>query len=113
MAQAYSNPKREPDPWALPDIEVWEDHISEVYCRCGVCEVPRSHADALGPSEPFRCPSCERPADSIKHTKRTGWFYWYCFPGCLPDSDCFGPYDSEEAALDAAREDVPDEDYED
>lgn len=33
-----------------------------------------------------------------------GWYYWYCFPGCLPDSDPIGPYDTEEEALEAARE---------
>jgi hypothetical protein len=21
-----------------------------------------------------------------------GWFYWYCFPGCLPDSEAIGPF---------------------
>lgn len=24
-----------------------------------------------------------------------GWFYWYCLPGCLPDSEPFGPFSSE------------------
>lgn len=33
-----------------------------------------------------------------------GWYYWCCLPGCLPDSDASGPYATEEAALDAARE---------
>ena len=23
-----------------------------------------------------------------------GWYYWYCVPGCLPDSEPFGPYES-------------------
>jgi hypothetical protein len=21
-----------------------------------------------------------------------GWFWWACYPGCLPDSDAFGPF---------------------
>lgn len=21
-----------------------------------------------------------------------GWYYWSCFPGCLPDSDPIGPF---------------------
>jgi len=33
-----------------------------------------------------------------------GWYYWSCFPGCLPDSDPHGPFDSEDAALEDARE---------
>lgn len=33
-----------------------------------------------------------------------GWYWWNCFPGCLPDSDPSGPFDSEAAALADARE---------
>jgi len=38
-----------------------------------------------------------------------GWFYWYCNPGCLPDTDPIGPFSTELAALEAAHEeaDVP------
>ncbi len=28
-----------------------------------------------------------------------GVYWWACFPGCLPDSDAFGPFDTEKAAL--------------
>jgi hypothetical protein len=35
-----------------------------------------------------------------------GWFYWYCFPGCLPDSEAFGPYKSYAEALAAAGEEA-------
>lgn len=31
-----------------------------------------------------------------------GWYAWHCEPGCLPDSDPFGPYETEEAASEAA-----------
>lgn len=24
-----------------------------------------------------------------------GWYSWYSLPGCIPDSDAFGPYDTE------------------
>ena len=31
-----------------------------------------------------------------------GWYWWACFPGCLPDSDPTGPFDSRrEAEMDA------------
>lgn len=31
-----------------------------------------------------------------------GWYWWACSPGCLPDGDACGPFDtSEEAYLDA------------
>jgi hypothetical protein len=35
-----------------------------------------------------------------------GWFYWYCFPGCLPESDPIGPYASRAEAITAAQEDA-------
>jgi hypothetical protein len=28
----------------------------------------------------------------------SGWYFWYCKPGCLPDSDPYGPYSSRAAA---------------
>ena len=33
---------------------------------------------------------------------QAGWYWWPCFPGCLPDSDPVGPYQSErDAVIDA------------
>jgi hypothetical protein len=32
----------------------------------------------------------------------TGWYWWACSPGCLPDGDPCGPFDTEEEALDHA-----------
>jgi hypothetical protein len=33
-----------------------------------------------------------------------GWYYWACFPGCLPDSDPIGPFETEEEAIEAINE---------
>ena len=33
-----------------------------------------------------------------------GWYWWSCFPGCMPDSDALGPFRSEEDAFDNAVE---------
>ena len=33
-----------------------------------------------------------------------GWYYWVCLPGCMPDSEPFGPYDSPEEAEASARD---------
>ena len=31
-----------------------------------------------------------------------GWYWWACFPGCLPDGEASGPFETAEAAyLDA------------
>lgn len=34
----------------------------------------------------------------------SGWYYWHCFPGCLPDSEPIGPFATEAEALADARE---------
>ena len=28
-----------------------------------------------------------------------GWYWWACFPGCLPDGDPTGPFATEEEAI--------------
>ncbi len=34
-----------------------------------------------------------------------GWFYWFCFPGCLPDSEAIGPFKTHKEARKAAQDD--------
>lgn len=63
MAQYYSDPSREKEPYALPDLEVFWAEENE-----------------LGENDP-------------------GYYYWFCFPGCCPDSEAVGPYRTEEEAL--------------
>lgn len=99
--QSYSDPERENDDYALPDIEVWQDRVSEVTCKCGVYDVPFDTAHAEGVAY---CPSCEREAESVTDTDREAWWWWSCFPGCLPDGDPVGPFETEAEALADARE---------
>ena len=33
-----------------------------------------------------------------------GWFYWYCFPGCMPDSEATGPFATRAEALKDAQD---------
>jgi hypothetical protein len=76
--QAYSDPSRESDPHALPDLEVFQLTAYDVAER-----------NAMLDDEPLSGP---------------GWFYWFCFPGCMPDSDPCGPFATSQEALDDARE---------
>ena len=78
--QAYSDPKRESDPYSLPDVEVF-------YAEAG--EIEPSEAGEIEPSE-------------------AGFYYWYCFPGCMPDSEATGPFATEDEALEDAREQASD-----
>jgi len=32
-----------------------------------------------------------------------GWYYWFCSPGCLPDSDPIGPFRTSDDALQDAK----------
>jgi hypothetical protein len=109
FAQHYSNPKRAKVLYSLPDIEVWQDAVWHVECRCGEYEIPEP---AL--LTDVTCPSCERKPLAVggisdKDGKpKLGWFWWFCFPGDLPDGDPNGPFDTEQAALDDARSGLDD-----
>ncbi len=75
MVQAYSDPSRENDPHALPDIEVFFDG-----------------PDLNLAGEP-------RNFDSEGNPVAKGWYWWACFPGCLPDGEPNGPFATEAEAL--------------
>ena len=77
MSREYSDPTRENDPYALSDVEVF-------------------YADDL---------ACEECCDGEGH-QTAGWFYWYCFPGCMPEDGPWGPFDTKEEAIEAMREDA-------
>jgi hypothetical protein len=86
MAQHYSDPRRASEPHALPDLEVF-------YHRKGEPIEPEEHTDD----------------DGGESDLETGWFWWFCFPGCLPDSDPTGPFETEAEALADARDGLSDE----
>jgi hypothetical protein len=71
--QAYSNPKRASDPYALPDIEVF--FVSDTEAKMSY------------------------DTETKEQLTPMGWYWWYCMPGCLPDSDPIGPFETEEQAL--------------
>ena len=33
-----------------------------------------------------------------------GFYWWACFPGCMPDGDPMGPFETEQEAIDDAQE---------
>ena len=41
---------------------------------------------------------------------KPGWYWWSCFPGCLPDSDPMGPFAYSQQAHEDADEWSPDYD---
>lgn len=34
---------------------------------------------------------------------KAGFYFWYCFPGCLPESEPWGPYPTADAAIEDCR----------
>ena len=79
MTQVYSDPTRENDPYALPDIEVFAlSELEASYNRHSIQETD--------------CDSCLGLTEA-------GWYWWPCFLGCLPDGEPNGPFDSEEEAI--------------
>ena len=78
MTQFYFETARELLPHALPDAETF-------------------YFDGEGRSMP-----CMVDGDGA--VAELGWYYWACFPGCLPDGDPIGPFDTEADAIADAQE---------
>lgn len=96
--QEYSDPKRESDPHTLPDIEVFQLTAAEVVERD---EELMYEALKQFPLAGFNRRDRQKAIDWAIEESGTngGYFYWYCFPGCLPDSEPIGPFDSYKDAL--------------
>lgn len=109
MAQHYSNPKRANDPHALPNIETFEARIM----RCPVCEAEYPETNRGGTS--YRNTDSETTCcHNIPLVRaESAWWFWYALPGCLPDSDPWGPFATEDEALAVAREDTGEDEDED
>jgi hypothetical protein len=82
MSQEYSNPNRANDPHALPDVEVFYVDGSE--------EMLDEEGDAL----------------------EVGWYWWSCFPGCMPDGEPSGPFETHAEAVADAQEGSEEEEEE-
>jgi hypothetical protein len=91
------------------NMEIWREAILVVACdECGEYELPADavHANAyrreLDGERVAKCPDCGGACAFPARSGRAGWFYWCCSPGCLPESEASGPYDSYGEALTAA-----------
>src|SRR5262249_32935710 len=79
----YSNPEREQDPHALPDVEVF--YVSE--------QQAAENSMQMDNCEENWCPCCE-----------PGWFWKSAFPGCLRDGDLMGQLETKEDAIEKVKE---------
>lgn len=76
--QIYSDPKRESEPYALPNIEVF--YLTEEQAEEALVD------SAYG----FDC--------------EAGWYWWACMPGYMPDGDPMGPFETKQEAIADAQE---------
>lgn len=105
--QAYSRQDRETDPHALPDVEVYQLTAEEVV---------QLDSDLMWDAAkrfPLATMNSQEREKAIawaveQSGAESGWYYHYCFPGCLPDSEPMGPYKTQAEALEACREENAD-----
>ena len=100
MPQDYSNLDHEHDEHTLPDLEIFQLTAREVAERDEdlIYEYMKRREFRLAG---FNSRDRDAMFDALVEEEGItgGWFYWYCFPGCLPDSDMFGPFASYKDAL--------------
>lgn len=95
--QAYSNPKRASDPYSLPDLEVFHhEHAKRERCALNAGHKAELYGECI--------------VDDEGDCLGSGWYWQSCFPGCLPDSEPMGPFETEKLALEDARDGVEDDD---
>ena len=107
MSQFYSDPSREPDPFAIPDCEAFQLTAVEVAATM------EDEVYEFSKRREFRLYAMNRRVQEtmldamVEELGITGgWFYQYCFPGCLPDSEPIGPYATRQEAIAAAQEEA-------
>ena len=71
--QTYFDETRRDDPYALPDCEV------------------------------FYLDGGDDMVDDEGEPLSAGWYWWACFPGCIPDGDPVGPFETAEDAEEDAQ----------
>jgi hypothetical protein len=101
--RAYSNPERESDEHTLPDIEVFELTAEEVVEQDedlrwqASKKFPLMHMNSRDRAKAIEWAVAESGTSG-------GWFWWSCFPGCLPDGPATGPFKTHKEALKDAQD---------
>lgn len=101
----YSDTTKENDLHAIPDCEVFELNAHEVaeMDEDLIRQYSRKHEYRLAT---MNNRTREAMLDAIVENEGItgGYFFQFCFPGCLPESSPFGPYPTRQAAIEAARD---------
>ena len=104
--QIYSDPSKESDTWSLPNVEVFEMSALEA-AESVLYEDDQHEYLKRFPLATMNSRDREKMVSTMVEELgiKGGWFYWYCLPGCLPDSSPIGPFDSCNDAVSACRND--------
>jgi hypothetical protein len=107
MSRHYANTEEESSPYTLPSIEVFQLTAREFAESDSNEDLIREYMR----KPQFRLASMNSKArdamfDAMIEEEgiEGGWFWWTCLPGCLPDSDAFGPFATHADALADAME---------
>lgn len=92
-------------PRALPNIETFQltaEEVAEMFCQEEIQEKLGLMTYRLAN---INSKAREALLEAIikENNVEGGWFYWFCLPGCMPDSDAFGPFATHADALTDAR----------
>lgn len=100
--QAYSDPSRETDPHALPDVEIFPMSTDDFLQAAHDTWMAEALNNLVSDCRDFEHlnPAASELAAIEQAAKELSGFYWQpCFPGCLPDGDPIGPFETEQEAL--------------
>jgi hypothetical protein len=90
MSQIYTDKTREEELNTLPNVEVFYVSDSEA-----------KNNRAVMTNE------CTMEFFDEEHSgnlTEAGWYWWSCFPGCFRGDDAIGPFETEQEAIDDARD---------
>jgi hypothetical protein len=103
--QAYSDPSRESETYSLPDVEIFqltaEESVEqdEYLMYQASKRFPLMHMNSRDRAKAIAWAVEESGAEG-------GYFYWYCFPGCLPEGPAIGPFRTANEALEVVRDEA-------
>jgi len=95
------------------EVKVFDDHagyhqfhVEENQTPYGSFEVFWDDADIPFGNDTKHARNFDADGEPVK----PGWYWWACFPGCLPDGEASGPFGSSQAAHEDADEWSPEYD---
>lgn len=104
MPYIYSNPQDETNPHKLPDVQISQFTAAEVaaWDDDSIHEFMKRHEFRMASMDSR---AREKMIDAIVEENgiKGGWCFQFCFPGCLPESSPFGPYETYQEAVEAAQ----------